>query len=183
MIMKNQIVDSSVLPLEKLLEAKILIIDDQIPDLVILEKLLRQEGYNDIVSTFNPEIAAEQYKIFKPDLVILDLEMPDLDGFQVLNQFQEIENPLAPIIIMTNERDEEIRLRAVENGVREFLTKPLDKLDVSLRVQTLLEAHLMNNTFGERLEFLEKTIRSIKGSMTSTDQILEKLDPRENLFL
>jgi putative two-component system response regulator len=183
MIIKNQIVDDAVLSLEKLLQAKILIVDDQIPSLVILEKILRQEGYSDIVSTFNPEIVADQYKSFRPDLVLLDLEMPDLDGFQVLEQLKEIENPLAPIILMTNERDEEIRLRAVENGVREFLPKPLDKLDVSLRVQTLLEARLMNNMFAERLEFLEKTIRSIKGSINSTDQILQKLDPRENLYL
>ena len=183
MIIKNQIVDDSVLPLEKLLQAKILIVDDQIPNLVILEKMLRQEGYSDIVSTFNPEIVADQYKSYCPDLVLLDLEMPDVDGFQVLEQLKAIKNPLVPIILMTGERNEEIRLRAVESGVREFLAKPLDKLDVSLRVQTLLEAHLMNKMFVERLEFLEKTIRSIKGSMNTTDQILQKLDPRENLYL
>ena len=183
MIIKNQIVDDSVLPLEKLLQAKILIVDDQIPNLVILEKILRQEGYSDIVSTFNPEIVADQYKSYCPDLVLLDLEMPDVDGFQVLEQLKAIKNPLVPIILMTSERNEEIRLRAVESGVREFLAKPLDKLDVSLRVQTLLEAHLMNKMFVERLEFLEKTIRSIKGSMNTTDQILQKLDPRENLYL
>jgi putative two-component system response regulator len=183
MIIKDQINDDAVLPLEKLLAAKILIIDDQIPNLVLLEKILRQEGYSDIVSTFNPELAAEQYLSFSPDLVLLDLEMPNLDGFQVLERFKAIESPLPPIILLTNEHDENTRLQAVQNGVREFLPKPFDNLDVSLRVQTLLEVRLMKKAYAERIDFLEKTIRSIKGSIKTTDKILTQLDPRENLYL
>lgn len=183
MIIESQIMDDAVLPSKKLLEAKIFIVDDQIPNLVLLEKILRQEGYSDIVSTFNPELAAEQYMSFRPDLILLDFEMPDLDGFQVLEQLNAIESPLPPIILLTNEKDENIRLKAVQNGVREFLSKPLDKLDVSLRVQTLLEVRLMKKVFAERIDFLEKTIRSIKGSIKTTNKILTKLDPRENLYL
>jgi PleD family two-component response regulator len=179
MIIKDQINDDTVLPLEKLLDAKIFIIDDQISNLVLLEKILRQEGYSNIVSTFNPELVAEQYKSFRPDLILLDLEMPKMDGFQVLEQLNAIDYTLPPVILVTNESDEDTRLQAVQNGVREFLTKPVNKLDVSLRVQTLLEVRLMKQAYAERVDFLEKTIRSIKGSIKATNTILTKLDPRE----
>ena len=184
MILKQQIADESILPVKQVKEAKVFIADDQIPHLVILEKILRQEGYSNIVSTFNPELVKEQYEDYQPDLVLLDFEMPGMDGFEVLEQLGATENPLVPVILMTNERDEEIRNRAVEMGVREFLNKPLDKLDVSLRVQNLLEVHLMNKLFGDRVDHLEKIIRSVKGSLETTNNVLSTIkEPRENLYL
>jgi putative two-component system response regulator len=133
------------IPIEELLKGKILIIDDEAANVMVLEETLKQRGYTSIKSLTDPREALETYNAFKPDLILLDMNMPHLTGFQVMDQIQQADSRNIPIMILTAQIDQTTRLRALDAGARDFLTKPFDILEVSLRIQNMLEISLLYN--------------------------------------
>ena len=130
--------------LQQILKAKILIIDDEPANVMVLEETLKQKGHTSIKCIIDPREALESYKTFHPDLVLLDLNMPHLNGFQIMTQIKEADQEgNTPIMILTAQIDQSTRLRALDAGVRDFLTKPFDILEVSLRIQNMLEISLL----------------------------------------
>lgn len=128
---------------EQIFEGKILIIDDEPANVMLLEQTLRQGRYTSIKTITDPREALESYKKFNPDLVLLDLNMPHMDGFQVMEQIKETDpKTKASIMILTAQIDHRTRLRALDTGARDFLTKPFDILEVSLRIKIMLEISL-----------------------------------------
>jgi DNA-binding response OmpR family regulator len=129
---------------EKIRNAKILIIDDEPANIMVLEETLKQSGHTAIKTTTDPREALATFKEYQPDLVLLDLNMPHLNGFQVLELIKQVdpENNV-PIMILTAQIDQSTRLQALDSGVREFLTKPFDILEVSLRIRNMLEMRLL----------------------------------------
>ena len=121
-------------------DVKILIIDDESINLILLEHTLRHSGYNNIVSIQNSEIAISTYQEELPDLILLDLEMPIKSGFELLKEFNELNDPLLPpIIVLTGHHSSEYRHKALEAGARDFLTKPFDRVELLARIQNLIE--------------------------------------------
>jgi adenylate cyclase len=126
-----------------ILEAKLLIVDDQAANVLLLERLLRGAGYTDITSTQNPREVCELHRKNNYDLILLDLRMPELDGFQVMAGLKEIETEgYLPVLVITAQPDE--KLRALKAGARDFISKPFDLVEVLARVRNLLEVRLLN---------------------------------------
>jgi putative two-component system response regulator len=154
---------------EQIRTAKILIIDDEPANVMVLEETLKQSGQTSIQSITDPRQALETYKIFQPDLVLLDLNMPHLNGFEVLAQIKEAdpENNV-PIMILTAQIDQGTRLQALDSGVRDFLTKPFDILEVSLRIRTMLEMRLLYRQAQDAKNSLEESNKMAAFELTAT---------------
>lgn len=122
-------------------DARILIVDDNPTNVMLLEALLKKNGYTQVKGTTDPLETMPLYESFRPDLLLLDLQMPGLDGFGVLEQLQDItkEGDFLPVIVLTSEVAPEAKHRALSSGARDFVTKPFDHTEVLLRVRNLLE--------------------------------------------
>ena len=111
----------------QLTKAKILIIDDERANIQILDRLLRGVGFQNIMTLTDGNEAANRYQEFQPDLILLDLKMPNCDGFEVMAQLKAVvKNDYLPILILTAQRDQSTRLRALESGAKDFLNKPFE---------------------------------------------------------
>ncbi len=127
---------------------RILIVDDQRTNLELMEQLLAREGLHDVLSSTQPLRTLELFNSFEPDLVILDLHMPEFDGFAVLEQLNRRipANDYLPVLVLTADATRETRLRALALGARDFISKPLDALETMLRVWNLLETRALYKT-------------------------------------
>jgi putative two-component system response regulator len=130
----------------RLTDARILIVDDERVNVVLLERILEQDGYTNIRSTTNSNQAAALYDEFEPDLVLLDLHMPGLDGFAVMEQLEGRipSDAFLPILILTADIRPEVKRRALAVGAKDFVTKPFDRTEVLLRIQNLLETRFLH---------------------------------------
>jgi putative two-component system response regulator len=152
---------------ETVYNANILIVDDQEPNLRLLEGILEHEGYRNLVSTTDPQNVLALYNAFQPDLILLDLLMPGLDGFALLEQLGRRipENAYLPIVVLTADITPEAKRRALALGATDFLTKPLDAMEVLLRIWNVLETRFLylqqqavQSRFQEDIEGLEAAL-------------------------
>ncbi len=124
----------------KILRGKILIVDDEPANIDLLSQTLKGVGYTSLRSTMDPREVFKIFEEFKPDLILLDLNMPHMDGFQVMAKLKEIDpNNSTLILVLTAYQENATRLRALESGAHEFLTKPIDLAEVICRIQIMLE--------------------------------------------
>ncbi|MBW3595209.1 MAG: response regulator [Actinobacteria bacterium] len=140
------------------LDARILIIDDN-PDMVwILQTLLEREGYHEIASATDPGTAVDTFIAFEPDLVLLDLHMPNKNGLDVMAEIKEVARDFVPVVMLTGDLNPEVRLRALGSGAHDFLTKPFEKTEVHLRIRNLLETRRLHKLLRNENELLEKKV-------------------------
>ncbi|WNW10844.1 response regulator [Pseudomonas sp. DTU_2021_1001937_2_SI_NGA_ILE_001] len=134
-------------------DLRVLIIDDQRPNLELMEQLLAREGLTNVLGSTEPLRTLDLFNSFQPDLVILDLHMPEFDGFAVLEQLGRRipANDYLPILVLTADATRETRLRALALGARDFISKPLDALETMLRIWNLLETRLLYKRLRELL--------------------------------
>ncbi len=128
---------------ETILAARILAVDDNILNIQILKKILSSAGFINITSTTDPTQVLSLYQEIKPDLILLDINMPKMDGFAVMAQLSAL-NPddYLPILILTAE-EESVRFKALQSGGKDFLHKPYDRLEVVLRSHNILQVRLL----------------------------------------
>ncbi|MDR3673246.1 MAG: response regulator [Holophaga sp.] len=125
------------------MRGSILIVDDQEANVLLLEQMLRSAGYSAITSTMNPTKVCELHLVNRYDLILLDLQMPGMDGFQVMENLKQIETGgYLPILVITAQAGH--KLRALKAGARDFVSKPFDLAEVLLRVYNLLEVRLLH---------------------------------------
>ena len=126
--------------------ARILIVDDNPINVMLLEALLKQNGFNALQSTTQPLDVLDLYESFEPDLLLLDLQMPELDGFGVLEQLQDrlSDDDYFPVLVLTANVDQGAKHRALSSGAKDFVTKPFDHAEVMLRVKNLLEMRFLH---------------------------------------
>jgi CheY-like chemotaxis protein len=106
--------------------------------------MLDQAGYVNVTSTTDSTQVVELCATTSPDLVLLDLLMPEPDGFQVMDELQPlVEQAWFPILVLTADASPEAMRRALASGARDFVTKPFDRIEVLLRIENLLEARFM----------------------------------------
>jgi PAS domain S-box-containing protein len=132
---------------EKILESKIFIVDDQIQNIILLENILNLSGFENIWSTTSPDELLTELKTTEPDILLLDLMMPDISGFEILNQLKgdDLSPSFIPILVLTADTNPISREKALKLGASDFLTKPFDISEVTLRIQNLLTTkYLMN---------------------------------------
>jgi adenylate cyclase len=126
-----------------ILNGKILIVDDQEANVILLEQMLRGAQYTSIASTMDPNLVCELHLMNHYDLILLDLQMPGMDGFQVMENLKEIETgSYLPVMVVTAQPD--LKLRALKAGAKDFVSKPFDLAEVLLRVHNMLEVRLMH---------------------------------------
>ncbi|MGH7506492.1 MAG: response regulator, partial [Longimicrobiales bacterium] len=127
-------------------DAVILVIDDEEANVDLLESMLADEGYGNVVGTRDARHALTLFETHRPDLVLLDLHMPHLDGFEVLRRIVE-QTPVdayVPVLVLTADITQEAKQRALSQGAKDFLTKPLDATEVLLRIRNLLETRFLH---------------------------------------
>jgi putative two-component system response regulator len=119
---------------------RILIVDDEKTNVRVLEALLKKDGFKEVQGITDPRKAVSVYAEFRPDIILLDLMMPEVDGFDVMAQLKPLipEHEFLPILILTASHSKVTKHRALTSGASDFLTKPFDLIEVSLRVGNLL---------------------------------------------
>lgn len=125
--------------------ARILVIDDEPANLALVAAVLAREGYAEVDTLADPQRAAARYLAFRPDLVLLDLMMPSIDGYALLDSLGRLTSAdeLVPIMVLTADTSIEAKRRALALGARDIVTKPFDVFEFALRVANLIELRLL----------------------------------------
>ena len=141
-------------------EASILIIDDEASNVRLLEKILTLKGYSNVVSTQNPLEAVSLYKEHDSDLLLLDLDMPKLDGYGVMDQLNELtDNNPPPILVLTAQHMQSYRQRALDSGALDYVTKPFDADELLSRVRNMLDVRIAHKYMLNQNEILEDKVQ------------------------
>lgn len=150
----------------------ILVVDDQPANVKLLVRILKANGFDNVISTQEPRDVEKLLAEHEIDALLLDIRMPHMDGFQVLEQTRK--NPLTehlPVLILTAQTDSETRIKALDLGANDFLTKPFDQLEVMLRLRNILTIRLLQQ---DTLNFNEiLTLRVKEKTAELQDLILE----------
>lgn len=158
---------------------KILIIDDDRTSVCLLEQLLQRHGYSRVMGITDSRAALETCQTFDPDLVLLDLIMPEMDGFAVLEALREDGSErFLPIIVLTADITEEAKARALEAGTTDFLVKPVSQIEALLRIRNLLEARRLNVVLRNQRAALEEAVRDQTAELRETIVELEAANQR-----
>lgn len=140
--------------------ARILIVDDEPNNVEMLRRILDREGFSRIESTTDSREAASLYVQHRPDLILLDLRMPHLDGLDVMTQLNEIaEASYLPILILSGDLTPEARRDALSRGAKDFVSKPFQQDELLLRIRTLLETRLLYLQIQSQNQLLEAKVR------------------------
>ena len=146
-----------------ILHGKVLIVDDQEVNVRLLERMLSGAGYARIASTMDPHEVCELQRKNRYDLILLDLQMPGMDGFQVMEGLKAIENDgYLPVLVITAQPGH--KLRALQAGAKDFISKPIDLAEVLTRVYNMLEVRLLH------MERKKNSSRKSSGSSRSSSQ-------------
>ena len=139
---------------------KILIIDDDAMTVSVLERLLQRHGYSRVMGITDSRTAVETCGSFDPDLILLDLIIPDVDGFAVLEALRsETSERFLPVVVLTADVSEEAKARALEVGATDFLVKPVSQTEALLRIRNLLETRRLNVVLRNQRAALEDAVR------------------------
>ena len=139
------------------LSANILIVDDQQSNVLLLEQLLSEAGYTQVTSTMSPQEVCALHRKNHYDLILLDLQMPIQDGFQVMEGLKtNTKDDYLPVIVLTAQPGH--KLRALQAGAKDFISKPFDLVEVKLRIHNMLEVRLLHRKLEEFSRVLEQTV-------------------------
>jgi signal transduction histidine kinase len=151
-------------------KARVLLVDDEISNVRLLERILEMIGCSRVVSTSDPRQVMPLYLEHQPDIILMDLHMPHLDGFALLEQFRTMltADEYLPILILTADITMETRRRALAAGAKDLVTKPIDHSEVLLRMKNLLENRFLHQELQRQNEFLEQQVRERTAEVEST---------------
>lgn len=161
---------------DRIFQSKVLIIDDEEMLAQALQSVLEDEHFTQIKTLSDSRKAIQTYQEFRPDLVILDINMPFVNGFQVMEKLKEIEkDSYIPVLVLTGETEIEVRYRALQAGARDFLSKPFGTVETIARIKNLLEVRLLHNDIKnqklslelkvvERTQQLKDTLLQLQGA-------------------
>jgi PAS domain S-box-containing protein len=142
----------------EILNARILIVDDQEGNVSLLEQMLGDAGYASVASTMNPLEVCALHRKHRYDLILLDLQMPGMDGFQVIEALKTNEaDPYLPVMVITAQPGH--KLRALRAGARDFISKPFDLVEVKTRIHNMLEVRLLYKRLANQSKALEETVQ------------------------
>ena len=141
-----------------ILNARILIVDDQEVNVSLLENLLRKAGYVHVASTMNPQEVCALHRTNRYDLILLDLQMPGMDGFQVMEGLKTNgADTYLPVIVLTAQPGH--KLHALQAGAKDFVSKPFDLVEVKTRIHNMLEVRLLYKKLENYNQALEETVQ------------------------
>lgn len=156
---------------------KILIVDDEPVNVTLLEHMLRSDGYTRFQSVTDSRTALAAIAEFEPDLILLDLMMPHVDGFAVLEALRfGATNTFLPVLVLTADSNDSSRRRALAAGATDFLLKPFDKTEVLLRIRNLLETRRVHVLLDNQRAALEEAVRDRTAELNETIARLRKAE-------
>jgi putative two-component system response regulator len=162
---------------------KILVIDDDRMTVSLLEKLLLSHGYTRVMGLTDSRKAVGTCAAFDPDLILLDLIMPEMDGFAVLEALRsDVSERFLPIVTLTADVTEEAKARALEAGATDFLVKPVSQIEALLRIRNLLEARRLNVVLRNQRAALEEAVRERTTELRETVAELQATSPNAQLI-
>ena len=159
-------------------DPKIMIIDDQKPNVLLLEEILLEENHTNYISITDSRNALASFLGFNPDLILLDLHMPHLDGYAVMKQLRENipADAFLPILVLTADITPDAKRRALLGGATDFLTKPFDPIEATLRIRNLLQTRSLYLQQNEQNQMLDQKVRERTQLLEeSRVEILERL--------
>ena len=140
-----------------ILEASILIVDDQDSNVLLLTEMLTKEGYQNVNFTMDPTTVCAAQRLNRYDLILLDLQMPVMDGFQVMEALKaNLGNDYLHVIVLTAQPGH--KLAALSAGAKDFISKPFDLVEVKARIRNMLEVRLLYKKLGEQNALLEQAV-------------------------
>ena len=141
-----------------ILAARILIVDDQSANVQLLARMLEEAGYRNATATMNPTEVCALHRRNRYDLILLDLQMPGMDGFQVMEGLKANEaDGYLPVIVLTAQPGH--KLRALQAGARDFISKPFDLVEVKTRIHNMIEVRLLYRQLEQFNTALEQTVK------------------------
>jgi PAS domain S-box-containing protein len=141
-----------------ILKGRILIVDDQEPNVSLLQQVLHDAGYESVTSTMNPQEVCGLHRKNPYDLILLDLQMPGMDGFQVMEALKtNAADSYLPVIVLTAQPGH--KLRALQAGAKDFISKPFDLVEVKTRIHNMLEVRLLYKKLQSYSQRLEETVK------------------------
>jgi CheY-like chemotaxis protein len=148
---------------DNILSARILIVDDMEANVFLLKGMLRVAGYTSVESTMDPSKVCELHRKNRYDLILLDLQMPVMDGFQVMEALKQIEgDSYLPVLVITAQPDQ--KLRALSAGAKDFISKPFELAEVLVRVRNMLEVRLLHGESKNYGKALEQKVQEVEAS-------------------
>ena len=156
--------------------AKILIVDDQVANVLLLRHL-QEEDLTTYRSLTDPRQALPVFLAFQPDLILLDIQMPYLNGFELLKQIRaHFQGAFLPVLMLTADNSPQTKRQALAEGASDFLTKPFDPTEVILRIQNLLQTRQLHQQLQNQNEILELKVRERTAELEAAQvEILQRL--------
>lgn len=159
---------------DDILSASILIVDDQASNVALLAQLLEEAGYRRVSSTLNPTEVGALHGAHHYDLILLDLQMPGMDGFQVMESLQAgSADGYLPVIVLTAQPNH--KLRALQSGARDFISKPFDLLEVKTRIRNMLEVRLLYKKLEGYSQELEQAVAERTAELRESEARFRRL--------
>ena len=159
---------------QEILNASILVVDDQEANVQLLEQMLREAGYLQIASTTDPQAVCDLHRKNHYDLILLDLQMPVMDGFQVMEGLKEIESDsYLPVLVITAQPGH--KLRALAAGAKDFVSKPFDLVEVQTRIHNMLEVRLLYKKLENYNKVLEQTVLERTAELRASEARFRRL--------
>jgi PAS domain S-box-containing protein len=141
-----------------ILNASVLVVDDQEANISLLEQMLREAGYTRVASTMNPHEVCALHRRNQYDLILLDLQMPGMDGFQVMEGLKTNDaDAYLPVLVITAQPGH--KLRALQAGAKDFISKPFDLVEARTRIHNMLEVRLLYRKLENYSKTLEEAVR------------------------
>jgi putative two-component system response regulator len=162
---------------QRLSSARILIVDDERAYVQLLQRFLESAGYRNVRTTTHPHEVPALVQDFDPDLILLDLRMPEMDGIAVMQQLEPFTRRFyLPILVLTGDITDEAKRKSLSGGAKDFLNKPFDLTEVRLRIENLLETRFLHLQLKQQNEQLEERVRERTAELEETRlEILERL--------
>ena len=163
-----------ILDSQEILNANLLIVDDQEANVRLLERLLGEAGYAQVTSTMTPQDVPALHRRNRYDLILLDLQMPGMDGFEVMECLKgDDADSYLPVIVLTAQPAH--KLRALQAGAKDFISKPFDLLEVKTRISNMLEVRLLYKKLENYNEVLERTVRERTAELRESELRFRRL--------
>lgn len=150
---------------------RVLVVDDELPNRELLEALLLPEGY-EVVQAASGVEALGIVAVRRPDLVLLDVRMPEMDGIEACRRIREdLRMVFLPIVFVTAVGDRELRIRGIEAGADDFLTKPVDELELLVRVRNLLKLKRYHDQREHQRRIVEQDLESMRAQLVRIERL------------
>jgi adenylate cyclase len=158
-----------------ILKARILVVDDQPANVLLLERMLAGAGYESVTSTLDPRAVCALHETNCYDLILLDLQMPGMDGFQVMEGLKPIEKDYLPVLVITAQPDH--KLRALQAGAKDFDSKPFDVAEVLTRVHNMLEVRLLYDEVRRKNDELKQLFDQVVAARKVAERLALHVPP------